>query len=174
MMPNFSFGNAMTVFSGQNVGAGKLDRVSKGTKQCILMAMATALVMVTVILIFGRFIAGAFTQTEEVIVLSVRFLRILGVGYVMFALNMVLWGTIRGAGDAITPMWAALLNTVAVRVPSAYIFVHIFDKPEALFYSLLLGWTTNMLLAVISYRIGKWRTKRIITEPLPEPSPAEI
>jgi len=162
MMPNFSFGNAMTVFAGQNMGAGKVDRVSQGTKQCILIALGTAAVMVAVILLFGQQIAGLFTETEEVLAMSLRFLRILAFGYLAFSINMVLWGTIRGAGDAITPMWATLINTILIRVPLAYLFVHITGEPVGIIYSLLVSWVTITILAVISYRIGRWRTQGLV------------
>ena len=162
MMPNFSFGNAMTVYTGQNVGAGKLDRVGQGVKQCILLAVGTATVMVGVILIFGRSIAGFFTDTPEVIEMSVRMLQLLGAGYIIFAVNMVLWGVIRGAGDAMTPLWASLINTLGIRLPSAYILVHVMGRPEALFVSLLLGWTSVTIISVIAYRIGKWRKMGLV------------
>jgi len=162
MMPNFSFGNAVTVYAGQNVGAGKLDRIEQGVKQCSIMASTTALVLVALILLFSSYIAGAFTQTEEVINLSQRMLWILAPGYIAFAVNMVLWGVIRGAGDAISPMWGSLINTVVIRVPSAYLFVHLMGRPEALMYSLLAGWVTNLIIGIIVYRRGKWRTMGII------------
>jgi len=162
MMPNFSFGNAMTVYTGQNVGAGKMDRVGQGMKQGAIMAAVTATILITVLLIFGRFIAGAFTDTVEVIDMSMRFMRILAVGYIMFSLNMVLWGVIRGAGDAMTPMWAAFINTAFVRVPSAYLLVWWLGTADGLFISLLLGWTTNVILAIIAYKRGKWRKRRIM------------
>jgi len=162
MMPNFSFGNAMTVYAGQNMGAGEVERVSKGTKQCILMALGMAAFMVTVILLFGRSIAGLFTDTVEVLDMSVYFLRILAVGYLAFSINMVLWGTIRGAGDAMTPMYASLLNTALVRVPSAFLLVYFIGEPVALIYSLLISWTTISLLSVIAYKIGWWRTKGLV------------
>jgi len=166
MMPNFSFGNAMTVYAGQNMGAGKVDRIHKGAKQGAAMAVATAAALVVVILVFGRHIASFFTDTPEVIDMAVRFLRILGFGYIVFSVNMVMWGIVRGAGDAMTPLWAALINTIVVRLPSAYLFVWLMrntSTPEdALFYSMLLGWTTNMLLAVISYRMGRWKKKGLV------------
>ena len=162
MMPNFSFGNAMTVYAGQNMGAGKVDRVSQGTKQGAIMSLVTAAVMVAVILIFGQSIAGLFTQTADVLDMSVRFLRILAVGYLAFSVNMVLWGTIRGAGDAITPMFASLLNTFGVRVPMAYLFVHLMGEPVALIYSLLLSWISISVMSIIAYRIGRWRTKGLV------------
>ncbi|MCL2285329.1 MAG: MATE family efflux transporter [Firmicutes bacterium] len=162
MMPNFSFGNAMTVYAGQNMGAGRLDRLSSGVKQSICMTIGTAVVLVAAVLIFGHHIAGLFTETEEVIVMALRMLRILAIGYVIFGVNMVLWGAIRGAGDAVTPMWAAIINTIVVRVPTAYLFVHFFGRPEALFFSLLAGWTTNCMLGILAYRFGKWRTKGLV------------
>ena len=162
MMPNFSFGNAMSVYAGQNMGAGKLERISKGTRECVLMAFVMALIMVSAILLFGRQIAGWFTQTEEVLAMSVQFLGILAVGYLAFAVNAVLWGTIRGAGDAITPLWASLINTFVIRVPSAYLLVHLLGTPIALAYSLLITWFTNTLIAVIAYRRGKWREMGIV------------
>jgi len=162
MMPNFSFGNSMTVYAGQNMGAGKLERVGKGLRQCSLMAVGTAGVLVGILLLFGHHVAGAFTDTPEVVEMSMQMLRILSVGYVIFAVNMVLWGVIRGAGDAMSPMWASLLNTVVIRVPTAYLFVHLMGRPEALFYSLLVGWISNVVLGVIVYRIGKWRKMGLV------------
>jgi Na+-driven multidrug efflux pump len=162
IMPIFSFGNAVTVFAGQNMGAGKAERISKGTKQACLMTLITTVILVGCILIFGRFIAGAFTNTQEVIDQSQRMLLILAPGYLALSIAMVLWGSIRGAGDAISPLWGSLINTVVVRVPSAYLFVHFLGTPYALMYSLLTAWTTNMILSIIIYRIGKWRNKGIV------------
>jgi len=162
MMPNFSFGNAITVYVGQNIGAGKLERIGKGVKQGAAMAFGTAVVLVTIMLVFGHHIAGAFTDTPQVIEMSMRFLRILALGYVVFGVNMVLWGAIRGAGDAITPMIGAIVNTVVIRVPTAYLFVYFMGVPEALFFSLLAGWISNALLGALAYRFGGWRSKGII------------
>jgi putative MATE family efflux protein len=164
MMPIFSFGNAITVYTGQNVGAGKIDRVSQGFRQCCLLASGTALVLVSLILLFGHHIAGAFTQTREVIDLSMRMLRILAIGYISFSVSMVLWGVIRGAGDAMSPLWANLINVTIIRVPSAFLFVHLLGKPEALMYSMLAGWLFNLFMAIFTYRRGKWRGKSLVNK----------
>jgi Na+-driven multidrug efflux pump len=159
MMPIFSFGNAMTVYAGQNMGAGKVDRIAQGTKQGIIMAVCTAVVLVSFILIFGEFIAASFTQTREVVEMSQRMIRIISPGFIVFSIAMVFWGAVRGAGDAISPMWASIINTLLIRIPSAYLFVHFLGRPEALMFSMLAAWTFNMILSLVIYRIGKWRTK---------------
>lgn len=162
MMPIFSFGNALTVFAGQNVGADKMDRVGKGTTQGAILAVGTTLALIAIIVFFGRFIAGAFTQTEEVIDLAAQWLRVLAIGFVPFSFCMVLWGTIRGAGDAISPLWGAAINSVFVRIPAAYILVHYMGSPAAIIYSVVIAMSSNTLISIIVYRIGKWRKKGIV------------
>jgi len=162
VMPIFSFGNAMTVFTGQNVGANKMDRVDIGVKQCIKMMLGTSVIMITVVLLFGRFIAGAFTETQQVIDLTMRMLWILALGYIAFSVANILWGVIRGAGDAISPLWASVFNSVVIRLPTAYLLVYLMGRPEALMLSLASTWTFNMILSMIVFRIGKWRTKGLV------------
>jgi len=137
------------------------------------MAVATCAVLVLFILVFGRFIAQWFTQTQEVVDVSQQMLRILASGFVCLGLAMVLWGTVRGAGDATSPMWASFVNTVVIRVPSAYLFVFLIGRPEALMYSMVLAWTVNMILSIIIYRVGKWRTKGLISKSDETSEPAE-
>jgi len=162
IMPAFSFGNAITVFTGQNVGAGKMNRVDKGIKQCIIMAILVALVLIAAILMFGRNIAGAFTETQEVIDMTMRMLWILAFGYLAFSANIVVWGVIRGAGDAVSPLWGALINSVFIRLPSAFLFVYLIGTPDAIMYSLLVSWVSNLIIALIILRIGKWRKKGLV------------
>ena len=81
MMPNFSFGTAMTTYSGQNVGAGKLDRVKMGAEQGTLIAVGTSAVITGIILLFGRYLMAIFTSTEELVILSANMMGILAVGY---------------------------------------------------------------------------------------------
>jgi len=162
VMPAFSFGNAITVYTGQNVGAGRMDRVDMGIKQCIIMALAVAVVLVVGVLTFGRGIAGAFTETQQVVDMTMQMLWILALGYVAFSANIVIWGVIRGAGDAVSPLWGALINSVIVRVPTAFLFVHLLGTPDAIMYSLLAAWASNLIIAIIVLKIGKWRKMGLI------------
>ena len=59
MMPNFSFGQAMSVYTGQNVGAGKYDRVQKGVIQGSLIAQAFAVVIVVVLLFLNKYLLAS-------------------------------------------------------------------------------------------------------------------
>ena len=168
MMPNFSFGTALTTYAGQNVGAGLYDRVTKGAKQGTLMAVGTSTAITVIILIFGKFLMGLFTDTAELINLSYDLMKILAVGYIAVAVTQSLSGIMRGAGDTMTPMWISLITTVAIRVPIAYAISYLTRTPELPYgqsiciqISLLLSWLIGALLTVIFYRLGKWKTKAL-------------
>ena len=103
MMPNFSFGMAMTTYAGQNIGANKMDRVTKGAKQGTLLAVLCSTIITLSILFFGRGLMSIFTETEELISMSYYLMKILAFGYIAFALTQSLLGIMRGAGDTMTP-----------------------------------------------------------------------
>lgn len=130
MMPNFSFGTAMTTYAGQNVGAKQYDRVKQGARQGTLIAVCTSAVITGLILLFGPYLMGIFTNTGELARLSADMMKILAVGYIAMAVTQSLSGVMRGAGDTVTPMWISLLTTVAVRVPLAYGLVYLTRTEE--------------------------------------------
>ncbi len=168
MMPNFSFGTAMTTYSGQNVGAGKMDRVTKGAKQGTLMAVGCSTVITGAILIFGKYLMGIFTDTAELVEMSRYLMGILAVGYIAVAVTQSLSGVMRGAGDTVTPMWISLITTVAIRVPIAYGISYLtrtaelpYGRYECIQISLLLSWLMGALLTFIFYKLGFWKKKAL-------------
>ncbi len=168
MMPNFSFGMAMTTFAGQNVGAGLYDRVTKGAKQGTMMAVLFSTAITLTILLFGKGLMSVFTDTAALINLSYYQMQILAVGYIAFAVTQSFSGVMRGAGDAMTPMWISLITTVVVRIPLAYAISYLTRTPElpvgrseCIQVSLLCSWVIGAILTIIFYARGKWKNKAI-------------
>ena len=164
MMPNFSFGQAMSVYAGQNVGAGKWDRVNQGTKQGGLIAVSFAAIIVAVLLLFNTFLFGIFTQTEALIDLASHMMNIMAVGYIAMSVTQVLGGVMRGCGDTVTPMWISMITTLVLRIPVAYAMAALtrseawpHGHPFSLSTSLLISWTAGMVLSLAFYCWGKAR-----------------
>ena len=169
MMPNFSFGSAMTTYAGQNIGAKKMDRVERGTKEGTMIAVVTSTTITIILLIFGKYLMGVFTDTKELVDLSVHMMRILAVGYIAMAITQSLSGVMRGAGDTMTPMWISLATTVLIRVPIAYGIAYLTrseayptGRPESIFISLLMSWTIGAIITIIFFKKGNWRKKGFI------------
>ncbi len=168
MMPNFSFGTALTTYAGQNVGAKLYDRVKKGAWQGTLIAVCTSAVITGLILLFGPYLMSIFTNTQELAQLSADMMKILAVGYIAMAVTQSLSGIMRGAGDTVTPMWISLLTTVAVRVPLAYGLVYLTrtaqlpqGRYESLWISLLTSWVLGALITFVFYKAGRWKKKAL-------------
>ena len=171
MLPAFSFGMAMTTYAGQNIGAGRMDRVLKGAKQGTLFAMSVSAGLSVLIILFGRYLMGIFTKTQELIELSYHIMLILVVGYIMVEVTQCLSGIMRGAGDTMAPMWISIMVSVVFRVPVAYLLVHLSKTPEmpqGNFYmmsiSLLCTWILGAIVTFLVYRTGRWKNKAIIGE----------
>lgn len=168
MMPNFSFGMAMTTYAGQNVGAGLYDRVIKGAKQGTWIAVGCSTAITGIILLFGKGLMGIFTDTQSLVDMSYYLMKILAAGYIAVAVTQSLSGIMRGAGDTMTPMWISLLTTVLIRVPIAYGISYLTKTPElpvgryeCIQISLLASWVIGAVLTVIFYCIGRWKNKAI-------------
>ena len=166
MLPNFSYGTAMTTYTGQNVGAKKMDRVVQGAKQGTLLAVITSATLTGLILLFGKSLMGIFTDTTELVELSRNMMSIIAVGYIAMAVTQSLSGVMRGAGDTMTPMWISVFTTVAVRVPVAYGIAYLTKsaafpngRQECIFISLLCSWLMGAIVTTICYLCGKWKKK---------------
>ncbi len=164
MMPNMSFGQAMSVYAGQNVGANKWHRVHQGINQGIYIAEAFSAAITLVLLFLNRYLFAIFTDTPELIDLAGRMMRIMAVGYIAISITQVMGGVMRGAGDTVTPMWISICTTVLLRLPVAYILAYFTRSaeypnghPYALSTSLLVAWCSGMLFSIIAYKRSKVR-----------------
>lgn len=175
MMPNMTFGQTMSVYTGQNVGAGKIQRVHDGMKQGVMMAASLSCAITLGLLLFGHVLFGFFTDTQALVDLAVRMMRIMAVGYICIAVTQVLGGVMRGSGDTVTPMWISLFTTICLRVPVAYGLAYLTrseewpnGRPEALFLSLMITWTLGAVISYFVFRRGKWREKALSRVPAQE------
>lgn len=161
MMPNFSFGMAMTTYVGQNIGAGKLDRVHSSAKHGLKLSLTVSVIMTVAILIFGKSLMSIFTETAYIIDLGSRMLRVMAAGYLCVCVTQVLSGIMRGVGDTMTPMIISIISTVIIRVPIAYLLAHLTDHqhPEILFISLVISWVLGAVITVAFYAKGNWKKK---------------
>ena len=168
VLPIFSFGSALTTYAGQNIGAGDRERVEKGSRQGLIMSLIFSVLIVATILIFGRGLMSIFTDTAELVDLSMHIMKILAVGYILMAIIQALTGVMRGAGDTVTPMWISIIETFFLRMPLAYVMVYL-SRSEAhpkgnqdmIYWSLLIAWAIGAAMSIVFYRFGNWRKKGI-------------
>lgn len=170
MLPNFTFGMAVATFVGQNIGAGRMDRVERGSRDSVILATIASVILSILLLVFGRMMVRMFTSTENIIEIGVRAFRILALGYIAVGFSQVYAGIMRGAGDTMPSMWISVFTTVVLRLPIAYAWAALTrseawpnGSPDALFFSLLISWVAGAVATYLWYRRGAWRSKSLIS-----------
>ncbi|GAB6167772.1 MATE family efflux transporter [Clostridium carnis] len=109
-------GAALTSFIGQNYGANKWDRIYKGFKVTMIMAIIVG-IFATILLVFsGERIFALFIPEEEAIMQGAIYLKILGYSQLFMCLEITTAGAFSGLGDTITPSWVSIIFT-GIRVP---------------------------------------------------------
>ncbi|MDR1589804.1 MAG: MATE family efflux transporter [Oscillospiraceae bacterium] len=182
LMPSQAFSMAAGTFTGQNIGAGRMDRVKTGSKTVFLMCLGFSIVMVSLIQIFGRSMFRLFTDTELLVSLCRYYILIMIPAYLIMSVNMSYQGVMRGAGDAVGTMWLSVLINVIFKLPLTFLMIHLTKgmtlylnvngvrtasewpdgNPASLFYSMLICVVIGMFMTIVYYRRGTWKTKYVV------------
>jgi len=160
--PYGSLGAALTTYSGQNIGAGKTERVKKGFCQATLMALIFSVALLPVVYLFGHQIVGIFVKEQEVIDIGYRALRITSLCYFGLGMIYVPRALLNGCGDTGFAMINGITE-VACRILYSQIFTRI---PILGYWGIWVTtgatWVTTAVVCVIRYACGKWRGKSIV------------
>lgn len=163
MLPAMSVGLAVSAVVGQNLGAGKKERVHEAVRWALLLTAAiTGAITLAAILVPGPMLS-IFTTDRAVIAAGIAYLRIVGLSYVPFAVMFSLTGVLRGAGDTVPTMFITLLALWLVRVPLAYLLSGIPTLgPRGVWAAIALSPLVGMVLSYVVYASGRWEKKVIV------------
>lgn len=102
ILPVMSFSMAITTFTGQNIGAKNYDRVRKGAKTCLVIALAVTLTLSGGLYLFGEKLLRVFSSDRQVLSYAVQMMHFLVPGYVCLAVAHTYCGVVRGAGISLS------------------------------------------------------------------------
>jgi putative MATE family efflux protein len=161
VLPAMNFGAALATFVGQNLGAGKPDRVKSGLKATLIMSCGISLVVTIINILFRKQIIGLFTDDAEVIRIGSEYLLIVCSFYLPFTAMFKINGVLRGAGDTFVPMFISLISLWVVRVPLALIFSSRFGE-KGIWWAIPAGWIIGLILYYLYYSTGNWKNKVVV------------
>ncbi len=168
-MPAMSLGMAVSALTGQNLGAGKPERVKKVYKWgSILTASITAVIAVCAIAI-PKFFLRIFINEPYVLEIGSAYLRIVGFSYIPFSLMFVTNGILRGAGDTFPTMVFSIISLWLIRLPLAR-YLSSLDSLGRNGVWIAMGTSSfiSMLLSQIYYMTGLWKKKNVIQRQVQE------
>ena len=161
MIPAMSFSQALSTFVGQNIGAGKTERIRSGLISTVRMSGGVTIISTVVILLCGQLIMSLFTKDSEVIRIGTQYLTIVSIFYAFITLMFIYNGVMRGAGDTLLPMFFSLISLWIIRVPLAYILSGRIGV-AGIWWSIPAGWFIGLALSFLYYKSGHWKTKTVV------------
>lgn len=161
ILPAMNFSAALSTFVGQNIGAGRSDRVRRGLIATLLMSSAVSLTVMAVVILFKYQLIGMFTKDPEVIRIGAEYLLIVSSFYLLFTAMFKINGVLRGAGDTLIPMFITLTSLWVIRIPFAWYFSRSMGE-TGIWWSVPASWGVGLILSFFYYLTGRWKTKAVV------------
>lgn len=156
ILPTQSFCMAATTFTGQNIGAGRLDRVKKGMKQgTVICLVVSALISVLLFFEAGR-VLEIFSSDSGVIRYGLITMYIMVPFYAILSIHQILMGTLRGAGKSMQTMLISVGNMCVLRIIYISMVVPMLHSYEAVIWCYPVTWITTVLMDFAYMKWGKW------------------
>jgi putative MATE family efflux protein len=160
-LPAWGLGNAAATLVGQNLGADQAPRAERSAwlaarYNTIFMSVAGAFIIA-----LAPWIVGLFTNEAEVISYGTTCLRILGLGFPMYAFGMIITQALNGAGDTVTPTVINLICFWMLQIPLSYWLATTVELgPNGVFFAMVISESLLTVLSVIVFRRGNWRQQQ--------------
>ncbi len=152
-----AFGISITTFAGQNYGAGKYDRVRRGTQICLRIALSVAVGLSVVIYFGGPYIYRLFATDVRVLEIGMEILRFMVPTFWTYVFIEIFSGSLRGMGNSFVPMLLTSLGVCALRVLWLLVVVPFWPDVKTVVFSYPLTWAVTSFLFILYYR---YYTKR--------------
>lgn len=156
ILPVLSFSMAATTFVGQNVGAGRLDRVKKGMYVSVAMGIIYTVCTGILLLAFAPQVIGVFTQNGKVVEYGVYIMRFFCPFYWMLGILHILAGTIRGTGKTMQAMVVFLFSLCIFRVLWIWGAMSVSHKIGGVMFGYPLSWLVGLVMILIYVWKGNW------------------
>jgi putative MATE family efflux protein len=162
LLPSWGMSNAAATMVGQALGAKKPERAEKAVWMAGFYNVCFLGVVSVLFFVGARPIVALFTQDPAVAEFARDALRILALGFVLYAYGMVLSQAFNGAGDTWTPTLLNLFAFWLLELPVAYALAVVFGfGPHGAFIAITVAFSIFALLAVAMFRRGTWKTKMV-------------
>lgn len=146
---------AAITFTGQNVGAGKYDRISKVTRSSLITVVGIGAIMGGLLMGFLEPLLGIYTQDPMVIAAGkIRSTYVVPL-YFLCGMMDVMVGVLRGMGNSVTPMIVSILGACGLRVLWIYTIVPLNHTLQTLYISYPVSWAITLTVHCICYFVIK-------------------
>jgi len=162
-MPSMTMGMAVSALVGQNLGAGKSERVSETVRWSAILSSSITAIVSAIAILRPDILMVLFTKDEAVLAQGALYLRYVSLSYIPMALMFTIGGVMRGAGDTVATMLLTLVSLWLFRVPLAK---YLSSIPElgvgGVWLGIAMGSVAGFLLNFGYYKTGRWKRRVLV------------
>ena len=155
-----SLGTALSTFAGQNMGAGKMDRVIRSVKTTALLNFAGYAIVSPLIFATAEGCMRIFTDNSQAIGIGIQFLRIYAVFFPALGILILFQNFLRSVGDIKATIWMGICEVIS-RSVFALGLPFLFHAAGLMLVS-PFTWAASMLLGLALYLSGQWKRKSLL------------
>lgn len=163
-LPCNAFQTTLATYTGQNIGAGKMDRVKKGARQALAMSFLLTLCISACVWLFNGSIVSLFGLSDQAAVYCHAHLRTIALINIVLSLYIPLFGVFQGANHGGAPTIVAT-GALGMRVFVTYLFRYssIFGY-AIIWWNGMFGFGVGFLIAWTYYLSGRWQRNAVVRE----------
>lgn len=162
LLPAWGLGNAAATLVGQNLGARKPERATESVWRAARYNATFMLLLGILLIIFAPLIVALFSSDPEILRYGTSCLRILGLGYPMYAVGMIIIQALNGAGDTRTPSILNFICFWVIQIPLAYALATTGGLgPDGVFWSIVVSESILTVFGVLVFRRGRWKLQQV-------------
>ncbi len=148
-----AFYQAALTFTGQNMGAGKLDRIRRIQYCCVGSVFVVGVLMGGAVCLFGGTLLQLYTTSPEVIAAGMVRLLYVCLPYCICGIMDVMVGMLRGLGSSLVPMCVSVAGVCGVRIVWIFTVFRSLHTPEALYISYPISWLATALIHIVCFTL---------------------
>ena len=154
-----AFGYALTTFVGQNYGAGKMERIKKGVRISLIMALLTEILFSVILVCNAQRYFQFFTSDSDVIAIGISLVMHISPFYFSYVCIDPLVGAIKGTGNTFVPMMITIFGICILRITWVEVVSHLHGSFLQMMLNFPVTWALTSLMFVVYYASGRWLKK---------------
>ncbi len=161
-----SYGYAMVTYVGQNLGAGKTERIRSGMRAAVKICLVTSVIIAAVMLLFGKVILGLFISgtpdvVEETMRVAYFYLAVMSICLPILYILHVTRSSIQGMGNTLLPMVSGIVEFLMRTVTA--LFLPLAVGEIGIFFAEIAAWAGADVVLVISYAVMSRKLNEKVT-----------
>jgi putative MATE family efflux protein len=162
LLPSWGLSNAAATLVGQNLGAKKPKRAERAVWATAYVNMILLGIFSVIFIIEPHFFIRLFIANTDVVATGAQGLRIVSIGFIFYAVGMVMVQAFNGAGDTKTPTKINIICFWMIEIPLAYFLARMNGLDEyGVYAAIIIAESMMTLIAIWLFRKGKWKLQKV-------------